>query len=228
MPEPQIYVQDYVKPEKIRHSSTTKKHAPKLGNPTPLGLSSFAICMMVSGFYNFRAFGVNEPNVMVGLCLFTGGIVQFAAGMWEFKVGNTFGGTGFSAFGGFWASLGVIFIPSFGILDAFRDGDNFKEAEFHNAMAVFTLAWLIFTIIFTIACIRTSVGVLSAFVFLTMTFANEVIYHFTGGVDLFIKAAGISGLLCSGAVWYCLGATFLTPDLSPISLPLWDLSHKEN
>jgi uncharacterized protein len=33
--------------------------------------------------------------------------------MWEMKVGNTFGATGFGAFGGFWASFGVIYMPGF-------------------------------------------------------------------------------------------------------------------
>lgn len=219
----QIYVQDYMRHEKPRPQSTSKRHAPKIGNPTPLGLSAFALSMMVSGFYNLQAFGIVEPNVIVGVCLFTGGAVQFAAGMWEFKVGNTFGGTGFSAFGGFWASYGVIFIPAFGIIDAFK-GDN---EQLHNALAVYCLAWLIFTIIFTLACLRTSVGVLSAFVFLTITFVSETIYHFAPEHTVFIKFAGVTGLMTSVTVWYCLAAVLLTPDLSPISLPLWDLSHKD-
>jgi succinate-acetate transporter protein len=139
--------------------------------------------------------------------------------MWEFKVGNTFGGTGFSAFGGFWASYGTILY--------YFANNNVDSTQYHNTLGVFCLGWLIFTFIFTLACIRTNMGVLSAFVFLTITFVNEVIYHFTIA-NVFIKLAGISGLLTCSAVWYCLGATLLTPDLSPISLPLWDLSQKDN
>lgn len=138
--------------------------------------------------------------------------------MWEFKVGNTFGGTGFSAFGGFWASYGTI-------LHVF--GDTVNTDQFHNTMGVFCSAWLVFTFIFTLACIRTNLGVLSAFVFLTIAFLGEVIFHFSRAA-IFIKLAGVFGLLCSSTVWYCLGAVLLTPDLSPISLPLWDLSVKEN
>lgn len=69
--------------------------------------------MFISSIYNLKAFGIGIPNVVVGVSLFTGGVVQFASGMWEFKVGNTFGATGFSAFGGFWASYGIMYIPSF-------------------------------------------------------------------------------------------------------------------
>ena len=41
---------------------------------------------------------------MFGLALAYGGIGQFAAGMWEFRKGNTFGATAFASFGAFWIS----------------------------------------------------------------------------------------------------------------------------
>ncbi|GES84341.1 putative FUN34-transmembrane protein [Rhizophagus clarus] len=195
MPDTQIYIQDYMRSDKSRpHSTSAKRHKPKIGNPTPLGLSAFALSVMVSALYNLKLFGITQSNVMIGVSLFTGGVVQFASGMWEFKVGNTFGGTGFSAFGGFWASYGTI-------LHYFAD--NVDSDQYHNTMGTFCSAWLMFTFIFTLACIRTNL------------------------VNIFIKLAGVSGMLTCTAVWYCLGATLLTPDLSPISLPLYDLSHKD-
>ncbi|CAB4477341.1 uncharacterized protein OCT59_016326 [Rhizophagus irregularis] len=220
MPDTQIYIQDYLRSDtKSRpHSTSTKRHSPKIGNPTPLGLSAFAMSVMISALYNLELFGAVQSNVMVSVSLFTGGVVQFASGMWEFKVGNTFGGTGFSAFGGFWLSYGTI-------LYLFNTATN--TDQYHSTMGVFCLTWLVFTFIFTLACIRTNLGVLSAFVFLTITFLGEVIFHFSGAT-IFIKLAGVFGLLTCSAVWYCLGAVLLTPDLSPISLPLYDLSVKDN
>jgi succinate-acetate transporter protein len=44
--------------------------------------------------YNVNARGVHAPNVVVGMAIFTGGLLQFMAGMWEFPRGNTFGATG--------------------------------------------------------------------------------------------------------------------------------------
>jgi hypothetical protein len=220
MPDAQIYLQDYIRPEKIRPVSTRKhheKHEQKLGNPTPLGLSAFGLSTFIAAFHNLQAFGIIQQNMLVGVSLFTGGVVQFAAGMWEFKVGNTFGGTGFSAFGGFWASFGVIYIPNF--IGTWQD-DN----QFHHALGVFCLAWLIFTFIFTLACMRTNAGVLSAFIFLTLTFASETIYHFYPDHIVFLKASGVFCLITSMLVWYCFAATILTPDLSPIALPVWSLA----
>lgn len=242
MPEPQVYIStDYAsrpeKPTTHRPHSTVRRHVPKLGNPTPLGLSAFALSTMLVSFYNYRTFSVTVPNVIVGVSLFTGGIVQFAAGMWEFKVGNTFGGTGFSAFGGFWGSLGALYIPGFGIQDAFREnyqaiyGANSvwnpnTDPVYNNALGTYCLAWFIFTSIFTAACMRTNIGVLGAFIFLSLTFMALTIAHFALS-DLFLKASGILGLITSVFVWYCTAATLLTPDLSPISLPLGDLSRKD-
>uniref|UniRef100_A0A1D1ZED7 Glyoxylate pathway regulator n=1 Tax=Anthurium amnicola TaxID=1678845 RepID=A0A1D1ZED7_9ARAE len=221
MPETQIYIPEYVRPEKSRPQSTSaKKHVPKLGNPTPLGLSAFAMCVMMASLYNLGAFKVAQPTVLIAISLFSGGVVQFASGMWEFRVGNTFGGTGFSAFGGFWASYALI-------LQEYIDKPI--DQQFHRTVGIFCLVWLIFTFIFTLACIRTNMGVLSAFVFLTLSIAGEVIYHLTDGdTDFFIKLAGGTGLACSFSVWYCLAGVLLTPDLSPISLPLWDLSQKND
>lgn len=69
----------------------------KLGNPGPLGLYSFAITSFMLGLYNCGA-GMpgSEPgatNAVLGTAIFMGGIAQFAAGMWEMRVGNTFGAT---------------------------------------------------------------------------------------------------------------------------------------
>lgn len=249
MPETPIYIQDYVphtptRPEKGQRPKSIHRSAPKIGNPTPLGLSAFALSVFILSVYNIGAFGISIPNVVVGVSLFTGGVVQFAAGMWEFKVGNTFGGTGFSAFGGFWASYGVIFIPAFGIQQAFgytvdkygilqpptlANNPNAIDLiyQYHSSLGIYCLGWLIFTFIFTLACIRTNAGVLGAFVALTLSFGFEVTYHFFPASVALIKISGVFGIICSTFVYYCLAGVLLTPDLSPISLPLWDLSKKE-
>jgi len=44
--------------------------------------------------YNVNTRGVQAPNVVVGMAIFSGGLLQFMAGMWEFPRGNTFGATG--------------------------------------------------------------------------------------------------------------------------------------
>lgn len=41
--------------------------------------------------YNVRTRGITHANVVVGMALFTGGLAQLLAGMWEFPKGNSFG-----------------------------------------------------------------------------------------------------------------------------------------
>lgn len=54
----------------------------------------------VLSLINIGASGVTHPNIMVSMCFGYGGFVQVLAGMWEFAVGNTFGATVFSSYGG--------------------------------------------------------------------------------------------------------------------------------
>lgn len=44
--------------------------------------------------FNVNARGITIPNVVVGMAIFSGGLVQFIAGMWEYPRGNVFGATG--------------------------------------------------------------------------------------------------------------------------------------
>jgi len=70
---------------------------------------SFATTTFVLSMFNVSARGVTVPNVILGLAIGYGGLVQLLAGMWEFASGNTFAATAFSSYGGFWISFGFIY-----------------------------------------------------------------------------------------------------------------------
>ena len=44
--------------------------------------------------FNVNTRGIQTSNVIVGMAIFAGGLLQFIAGMWEFPRGNIFGATG--------------------------------------------------------------------------------------------------------------------------------------
>lgn len=52
---------------------------------------AFAGTTWVLSLFNCGARGVSHPELVVALCVATGGMAQFMAGVWEFAVGNTFG-----------------------------------------------------------------------------------------------------------------------------------------
>lgn len=55
----------------------------------------------------------------MGDCLFVGGLAQLLAGMWCINKGNMYGGTFFSAYGGFFLGYSALYIKAFGFLDGF-------------------------------------------------------------------------------------------------------------
>src|SRR5438270_11437915 len=80
--------------------------AATVANPAPLGLSAFALTTFVLSSANTGL--ITAPNVVLGLALFYGGLVQLLAGIQEFKTGNTFGASAFCSYGGFWLDFAVL------------------------------------------------------------------------------------------------------------------------
>jgi hypothetical protein len=76
-----------------------------IANPAALGLAAFALTTFLLSVHN--AMGASREPLLVfwGFAIFYGGLAQFAAGMWEFRTGNTFGATAFSTYGAFWMGV---------------------------------------------------------------------------------------------------------------------------
>ncbi len=175
--------------------STTPEARPAPGShiadPAPLGLAAFALTTFVLSFVNTGLFKV-EP-VVFGLALAYGGIAQFAAGMWEFAKGNTFGATAFSSYGAFWVS--------FWWLTGHTDLSTFDAGDAANSIGLFLLAWGIFTAYMTIAAARVSGAVLVVFALLTITFFLLAIGEFATSETIH-KVGGWFGLATAAAAWY--------------------------
>jgi len=85
----------------------------RFGNPSPLGLLGFGATTFILSMYNVRTRNITHPNVVLGMALGYGGLVQLIAGIQEWACGNTFAATAFSSYGGFWLSYGTLYIPFF-------------------------------------------------------------------------------------------------------------------
>ncbi|KAL8893931.1 MAG: hypothetical protein Q9207_008565, partial [Kuettlingeria erythrocarpa] len=110
----------------------------KFANPAPLGLSAFALTTFVLSLINMSTRNVAEPNLVVGLAFGYGGLVQLLAGMWEMAVGNTFGATALSSYGGFWLSFAIILTPGgFQIEEAYLSEQSITA--FHDAFGFFLM-----------------------------------------------------------------------------------------
>ena len=196
------------------------KQFPTIANPAPLGLSAFALTTWVLSMYNVGAWVPSEGpfQVVMGAALAYGGLVQLLAGMWEMRIGNTFGALAFSSYGGFWIGTAALFIDAFGFLDYYAGGD-----ELNNALAIYWFAWTLFTLFMCIASHRTSIALFLLFFFLTITFLLLTIAQFLVSANVHI-AAGAFGILTATIAWYAAFAGLLDrKQQSLFRLPVGDL-----
>jgi len=196
--------------------STRSYAAPRrrLGNPGPLGLYSFASTTLILSLFNAQARGITHPNAVVGMALGVGGLAQLLAGMWEFAVGNTFGATAFSSYGGFWLSYGSIFLPNSGILAAYDSAD-----ELASALAIYLTTWGIVTFLLLIGATRRNAGLIALFFFLMITFFLLAGGEYTGHVAV-SKAGGYFGIITALIAYYVGTAELLIREESWFTMPL--------
>jgi len=180
--------------------------APKssFGNPAPLGLSAFALTTFVLSLINMRARNVNEPNLVVAVAYAYGGLIQLLAGMWEMAVGNTFGATALSSYGGFWISFAIVLTPGgFGIVSGLG---GVTSPLFLDSFGFFLMGWFIFTFLLLLCTLKSTVAFFSLFFTLDLAFLCLGIGYLdrVQGAPRIgaIKAGGVFGILAAFLAWY--------------------------
>jgi succinate-acetate transporter protein len=122
-------------------------------------------------------------------------------------VGNTFGATALSSYGGFWISVAIILTPGgFDIVPNYEvtgAGVN----DFNNAFGYFFMGWFIFTTILWLCTLRSTV------MFFMLFFTLDLAFLFLGISRLIAsdkgvpdwptqKAGGYFGLFAAFLAWY--------------------------
>ena len=168
-----------------------------IADPAPLGLAAFALTTFVLSVFNSGMIKTGD-GVVLGLALAYGGIGQFAAGMWEFVKGNTFGAVAFASYGGFWISFWWLLnhVPA----DA-------KGNDLNHGIGVYLLAWAIFTAYMFIGSTRVSGAVAAVFLFLALTFLFLALGKLTQSATAtnstgLYKFGGWLGIITALLAWY--------------------------
>jgi len=187
-----------------------------IANPGALGLFSFASTTFILSLINVQARSVETPNIVVGMAIFAGGLVQLLAGMWEFPRGNVFGATAFSSYGAFWMSYATILIPSSGIVESYA---NAPAGELTNAIGIYLVAWFMFTFFMLIGALRKNIAFIALFAFLTATFGALAAGAFLTSVNV-TKAGGALGIITAFIAYYCAVSELLVKEDSYFGLPL--------
>ncbi len=183
--------------------------APKEANPAPLGLAGFALTTFVLSLTNAGIIGGSSVQVVLALALGYGGLAQFAAGMWEFKNGNTFGATAFTSYGAFWLSY-AFFVWFFAA--------NVASGDAAGAVGAFLLAWGIFTFYMWIATLKHPWPVMIVFLLLWITFLLLAIAEFSGNGTI-KQLGGAVGILTAIAAWYASARTIINEAFGQELLP---------
>lgn len=122
-------------------------------------------------------------------------------------VGNTFGATALSSYGGFWIAYGILLSPHWGITSP--DGpyaSNFTDH--YSAIGFFLTGWFIFTTVLLLCTMRSTVAFFFLFFTLDLCFLFLACENYaladgnvTIGRNLQI-CGGTFGMLAAFAAWY--------------------------
>lgn len=178
----------------MSETPTHTYHVPgaHFADPAPLGLAGFALTTFVLSTVNANIVPQALVGGALGAALGYGGLAQFAAGLWEFAKGNTFGATAFCSYGGFWISFWWL---------AEKDLANLGP-DGHKVVGVYLLAWGIFTLYMSVAAMKVNMAVLAVFVLLTITFFVLCIAWFDNVSTGWLKLGGYLGLATALVAWY--------------------------
>lgn len=179
-----------------------------IANPAPLGLLGFGMTTVLLNLHNA---GITELTAVIAAMGFAlGGAAQIIAGIMEFKKGNTFGATAFTAYGFFWWSLVAIWVNPF--------GEKVMAAD-EVSMGFYLLLWAIFTGFMFIGTLKHNRATQVVFGSLTLLFILLALGDFTAIHSIKI-AAGYVGIFCGLSAIYNSMAQIVNEEYKKTVLPL--------
>ncbi len=177
-------------------------------NPAPLGLIAFGMSTVLLNLHNAGFFPM--ASVILAMGLFMGGSAQIVAGIMEFRNGNTFGTTAFTAYGFFWLSLvALILLPKMGLAEA-------TSAAF---MGWYLLLWGLFTFFLFLGSLNYPRAKQVVFASLTLLFVLLAVKDFTHSA-LIGQLAGWVGIFCGLSAIYFAMAQVLNGEYGRVVLPV--------
>ncbi len=191
-----------------------------VANPAPLGLVGFGLTTLLLSVINAGFISAapgtttaGSVSVVLATAIAFGGIGQILAGMWEFRVGNTFGATAFTSYGLFWIS--------FVLIETTFAHDLPKDPT--PILGMYALGWGIFTAYMFIASLGgASRGVSLVFFLLALTFITLAIAFWANSLPSagWNQISGIIGLLTAIAAIYCSFAFVTNANFKRTVLPV--------
>jgi uncharacterized protein len=116
-------------------------------------------------------------------------------------IGNTFGATALSSYGGFWISYAIILTPGGFQIIATYTADNGTTLD--TAIGFYLAGWFIFTTLLLICTLRSTVAFFLLFFFLDLAFLFLMVAKFRPAeATNLTTAGGYFGLFAAFMAWY--------------------------
>ena len=164
-----------------------------VANPAALGLVAFGLTTVLLSLINAGVLPKGGEPIVIPLALAYGGFIQIVAGLFEFRVGNTFGMTAFLSYGAFWWWFALLLLfAGNGLIDISQGGAT---------LGVALLLWGVLTLYLWIATFRLSKVVFLIFLTLWVTFGLLGLGQATGNENLG-HLGGWLGLVCGSLALY--------------------------
>ncbi|MDL2206665.1 acetate uptake transporter [Eubacteriales bacterium OttesenSCG-928-N13] len=186
--------------------STLEQKTP-IANPSPLGLLGFGMTTVLLNLHNAGLLPLSIVIVAMGLAM--GGAAQIVAGIMEFKNGNTFGATAFTAYGFFWWSLVLIWVNPMA---------NIRPAD-DTSMGFYLLLWAVFTTFMFIGTLKHNRATQVVFGSLALLFFLLSLGDFTGS-GVIKTIAGVVGIVCGLSAIYSAMAQVVNGEYGKQIMPL--------
>ncbi|KAK6822681.1 hypothetical protein PG990_015126 [Apiospora arundinis] len=222
---PELFEKLYLQPRESAGKSGIRHY---LGNPTPIGLVGFLLCLtpLSNILMGWHGAGPYLGLAAMGAYFFFGGGMMTVCGVFELICGNTFPAVVFTSFGAFWLTYAVTLQDGvYGIVKGYPN-----QAAFMNEFA-YILLWMGFLcFLYMIAALRTNAAFVVLFLWLLMTFvclAGTFFQTYNGAAELAGRlqiAGGAFAFLACIVGWWILFSLLLASVDFPVQIPLGDLT----
>ena len=214
--------------------------SPRPGHALVIGAAGFAWCSLALGLSTVGLMNAAGSSMILSGTFFYGGIVQLVAGFFALAAGATFAAAFLTAYGAFWLGYTAIqvWVAPHIVASVVAAGTQahlsaaaIQAQAGHDvvqALGVFLIAWLVVTVIFTVASLGTNAVTVLAFVLLNLTIVLLMVAYLGASsvgvpVDGALKGAGWAEIVLAAVAFYIVLAELANESLQRELFPLFPL-----
>jgi hypothetical protein len=213
----------------------------RIGHALVVGAAGFAWCSLALGLATTGAMNSGGSSMILSGTFFYGGLVQLVAGFFALAAGATFVAAFLTAYGAFWLGYTAIqvYVAPHIVASVMAAGAGTGASaqalgaqaghDVAQSLGMFLVAWLVVTVIFTVASLGTNVFTVLAFALLDLTIVLLMVAYLgassagapaTGA----LHAAGWVEILLAAVAFYIVLAELANETLRRAVFPLFPLA----